>query len=140
MNTAWLIPILPLAGFLFSGLFGKRLGKPATAVVSVGVVFLSFFVAVAAFFAMKAAPGQRLDLVYGNWMTVGSPAAVGYLSIPFGLTIDSLSGTMMLELGVLLLVAPEWVSRLGVAFALLALAVAVTWIAARLTRGEGKSG
>ena len=96
MNTAWLIPILPLAGFLFSGLFGKRLGKPATAVVSVGVVFLSFFVAVAAFFAMKAAPGQRLDLVYGNWMTVGSPAAAGYLSIPFGLTIDSLSGTMML--------------------------------------------
>jgi hypothetical protein len=35
---------------------------------------------------------------------------------------------------VLLLAAPEWLSRLGVAFALLAGAVAVTWLAARLTR------
>jgi hypothetical protein len=51
-----------------------------------------------------------------------------------GRLLKLLSGTMMLELGVLLLVAPEWLSRLGVAFALLALAVAVTWLAARLTR------
>jgi hypothetical protein len=51
-----------------------------------------------------------------------------------GRLLKLLSGTMMLELGVLLLVAPEWLSRLGVAFALMALAVAVTWLAARLTR------
>lgn len=51
-----------------------------------------------------------------------------------GRLLKLLSGTMMLELGVLLLVAPEWLSRLGVAFALLAGAVAVTWLAARLTR------
>ena len=51
-----------------------------------------------------------------------------------GRLLKLLSGTMMLELGVLLLVAPEWLSRLGVAFALLAGAVAVTWIAARQTR------
>lgn len=51
-----------------------------------------------------------------------------------GRLLKLLSGTMMLELGVLLLFAPEWVSRLGVAFALLAVAVGVTWIAARLTR------
>jgi hypothetical protein len=50
-----------------------------------------------------------------------------------GRLLKLLSGTMMLELGVLLLVAPEWVSRLGVALALLALAVGVTWVAARLT-------
>jgi hypothetical protein len=51
-----------------------------------------------------------------------------------GRLLKLLSGTMMLELGVLLLAAPEWLSRLGVAFALLAGAVAVTWLAARLTR------
>ncbi len=55
-----------------------------------------------------------------------------------GRLLKLLSGTMMLELGVLLLVAPEWLSRLGVAFALLALAVGATWIAARLTRGGRK--
>ena len=55
-----------------------------------------------------------------------------------GRLLKLLSGTMMLELGALLLFAPEWVSRLGVAFALLALAVAVTWIASWATREEKK--
>ena len=50
-----------------------------------------------------------------------------------GRLLKLLSGTRMLELGALLLVAPEWLSRLGVAFALLAGAIAVTWLAARLT-------
>ena len=56
-----------------------------------------------------------------------------------GRLLKLLSGTMMLELGVLLLLAPERVSRAGVAFALLAAAAGVTWVAARLTRGERKS-
>ena len=92
----WLIPILPLLGFLFNGLLGKRAGKLATSVVAVGVLFASFLLAASAFFAMKAAPGQRLDFFYGTWMTVGTPGSLGYLSVPFGLTIDALSGTMML--------------------------------------------
>lgn len=57
-----------------------------------------------------------------------------------GRLLKLLSGTMMLELGALLLVAPEWLSRLGVAFVLLAAALAVTWIAARLTRRSAGTG
>ncbi len=90
MKSAWLIPILPLLGAAFNGLVGKKAGKRAVTVVAVGSVVASFIVAVMAFFAMKAAPGHRLDLVYGTWMATGS------LSVPFGLTIDPLSGTMML--------------------------------------------
>jgi hypothetical protein len=45
-----------------------------------------------------------------------------------------MSGLMMLQLGILLVLAPELLNRLGVAFALMAIAVGVTWIAARLTR------
>ena len=41
---------------------------------------------------------------------------------------------MMLGLGVLLLLAPERVSQVGIAFGLMAVAVGITWIAARLTR------
>ena len=52
-----------------------------------------------------------------------------------GRLLKLLSGAMMLELGVLLLVAPEWLNNLAVAFGLLGLAVAITWIAARMTRG-----
>jgi hypothetical protein len=53
-----------------------------------------------------------------------------------GRLLKLLSGTMMLELGVLLLVAPEWLNNLVVAFGLLGLAVGITWIAARMTSGK----
>jgi hypothetical protein len=53
-----------------------------------------------------------------------------------GRLLKLLSGSMMLELGVLLLVAPEWLNNLAVAFGLLGVAVVITWIAARMTRGK----
>lgn len=52
-----------------------------------------------------------------------------------GRLLKLFSGAMMLELGILLLAAPERLNNLAVAFGLLGLAVAVTWIAARLTKG-----
>jgi hypothetical protein len=51
-----------------------------------------------------------------------------------GRLLKLLSGAMMLELGVLLLVAPEWLNNLGMAFGLLGVALAVTWGAAWLSR------
>ena len=53
-----------------------------------------------------------------------------------GRLLKLLSGVMMLGLGTALLVAPEWVGQPGVAFGLMALALALTWVAARLTRGQ----
>ena len=133
------------------------------------MLMATVFLAVAAnFYELLCTAG--FPMVYTRLLTLGEPSAsVRYLYLALynlvyvlplaaivvvfartlgarklgereGRLLKLLSGTMMLELGVLLLVAPEWLSRLGVAFALLALAVAVTWIAARLTRGEGKSG
>lgn len=55
-----------------------------------------------------------------------------------GRLLKLLSGLMMLELGGMLLVAPELLSRVGVAFALMATAVAVTFFAARLTRTDSR--
>ncbi len=51
-----------------------------------------------------------------------------------GRLLKLLSGLMMLGLGALLLFAPQLVSRVGIAFALMAAAVGLTWLAARLTR------
>jgi NADH-quinone oxidoreductase subunit L len=89
-NYYWLIPILPLLGAAFNGLLGKRAGKGAVTVVGLGVVLGSLLLATSAFLAMKGAPDHRLVLNYGEWMATGS------LSVPFGMTIDPLSGTMML--------------------------------------------
>jgi thiol-disulfide isomerase/thioredoxin len=48
-----------------------------------------------------------------------------------GRLLKLMSGLMMLELGLLLLVAPDAVTHAGIAFGLMAGAVGVTWIAAR---------
>jgi hypothetical protein len=53
-----------------------------------------------------------------------------------GRLLKLLSGVMMLELGLLLLLAPERLSQVGVAFALMGLALGITWIAARATRNR----
>jgi hypothetical protein len=132
------------------------------------MLMATVFLAVAAnFYELLCTAG--FPMVYTRILTLGEPsAAVRYLYLALynliyvlplaaivlvftrtlgarklgereGRLLKLLSGTMMLELGVLLLVAPEWLSRLGVAFALLALAVAVTWTAARLTREKGEA-
>jgi hypothetical protein len=51
-----------------------------------------------------------------------------------GRLLKLMSGLMMLQLGMLLVFAPDWLNRLGVAFALLGVALGATWVAARLTR------
>jgi len=51
-----------------------------------------------------------------------------------GRLLKLMSGLMMLQLGMLLMLAPELLNRLGPAFALIGIAVGVTWLAARLTR------
>lgn len=51
-----------------------------------------------------------------------------------GRLLKLMSGVMMLQLGMLLVLAPDWLNRFGVAFSLLGVALGTTWLAARLTR------
>ena len=87
MHSAWLIPALPLLGFLFNLLLGKRLGKSAVTAVAVGTIALSFVLACVAFAAMLHAPGHRLEIGYGEWMRAGAfsvpPVSALYDARPF---------------------------------------------------------
>jgi uncharacterized membrane protein HdeD (DUF308 family) len=51
-----------------------------------------------------------------------------------GRLLKLMSGLMMLGLGLLLLLAPERLSQVGIAFGLMGAAIVLTGIAARLTR------
>lgn len=53
-----------------------------------------------------------------------------------GRLLKLMSGTTMLELGVLLLIVPERIGQVGIAFGLMVAAVLITFIAAKLTRGN----
>ena len=66
----WLIPVLPLLGFLINGLFGRRFPKQIVNVVAIGSVMLSFPVGgedIWAFIPLDTAPS--------NTTTPGSKAA-----------------------------------------------------------------
>ncbi len=51
-----------------------------------------------------------------------------------GRLLKLLSGLMMLELGILLLVAPEWLNNMAATLGLMLVAIGLTWLAARMTR------
>jgi NADH-quinone oxidoreductase subunit L len=77
LNTLWLIPMLPFAGFLLNGLFGKRAGKGFVTGVALGTSLLAAIVGtIAAFQYQHAYPhGERhLNLVY-NWFESGGVGA-----------------------------------------------------------------
>ena len=88
----YLILLLPLAGFLINGLFGRKLGDKAVGVIGAGVIGAAFVVALAAFLELKGLPEHErlIDCAFFTWL------AAGELSIPFGLLLDPLSAVMLL--------------------------------------------
>lgn len=95
-STLFLIPLLPLVGFLINGLFGKRLSKGTISVVAVLAAFASFLWAAAAVGALGSpdvsGPQYRnmLHDSYGTWLSIGE------FQFNFGLMIDDLSSVMIL--------------------------------------------
>src|ERR671918_3120987 len=92
LPLVWLVPALPLAGFLVNGLVGRRLGKGAVTVVGPGSVGLAFAVAVAIFLELLALPPHErfYEIELFRWIPSGD------LQIPVGLQVDPLSTVMML--------------------------------------------
>ena len=86
-NYIWLIPILPLVGFLINGLLGKRLGKGAVSFIGPAAVGLSFALAVMTFFQLPADASVR---AYYTWIQVGD------FHVDAALRLDQLSIVMTL--------------------------------------------
>ena len=91
-DLLWLVPALPLAGFLFILLFGRRLGEPGAGVVATAAVAASFAVVVATWLDMLGRPEEDRHGVLRifEWMPVGS------FSVDMALVADPLSITMAL--------------------------------------------
>ncbi|HEX7150414.1 MAG TPA: NADH-quinone oxidoreductase subunit L [Thermoanaerobaculia bacterium] len=73
LNTLWLIPLMPFAGFLLNGLFGKRTGKGFVTAVALAGSLAAAILGTVAVFEYNAAydHGERhLNTVY-NWFNSG---------------------------------------------------------------------
>jgi NADH-quinone oxidoreductase subunit L len=87
-----LIPLLPLLGAAINGLVGRKLPRSAVYAVACLSVGLSFLVGFTTFVGLPTDPnGPRLlhEAVY-SWFSAGG------LEVNLGLTLDRLSGTMVL--------------------------------------------
>lgn len=92
MQLIWLIPVLPLIGFLINGLFGKRLPRSGVHTVACGSVFISFLLAVNAFIQLLQLPASQrsFELVLFDWIPVGT------FNAQMGFLLDPLSTVMIL--------------------------------------------
>jgi NADH-quinone oxidoreductase subunit L len=91
-DVVWLIPALPLAGFLLILLFGRRLGDPGAGYLATAMVVASFAVSVGVYLDLLGQPAEdrsHVDSVF-SWVPVGS------LRIDMAFLADPLSITMCL--------------------------------------------
>ena len=85
----WLIPALPLAGFLINGVFGRRMPKAAINAVGIGSVLLSFAWVLRTLLALGALETAHTEH-YFDWIVSGS------FRVGFDFTIDRLTAVMLL--------------------------------------------
>jgi NADH-quinone oxidoreductase subunit L len=88
-NYIWLIPVLPLAGFIINGLLRNTLPEKAIGFIGSFLVLVSFGLSIAAFLQVKST-GIPINVTYFNWIHVY------YFNVPFAFLIDQLSALMLL--------------------------------------------
>ena len=91
-DLIWLIPALPLAGFVFLVAFGRRIGEPFAGWIATLAVGASFLASVATFLSLQGeSVGDRsYEVTLWKWLPVGG------LHVDFGFLADPLSITMCL--------------------------------------------
>ncbi|MGI8754728.1 MAG: NADH-quinone oxidoreductase subunit L, partial [Acidimicrobiales bacterium] len=91
-HLIWLIPALPLAGFVVLVFGGRRLGEPVAGWLATAAVAGSFLATVGVFVTLlgKGAEERHLDQVVFTWLPAGG------LRVDVGLLADPLSVTMCL--------------------------------------------
>jgi len=90
IQSIWLVPALPLIGFLINGLFRNSLSKSLTGIIGSGTILLSFVVSLLIFGQVRQ-PGFQ-----GEVVTLFDFISVGKLSIPFAFQVDQLSTLFLL--------------------------------------------
>jgi NADH-quinone oxidoreductase subunit L len=93
LDLVWLIPALPLAGFLILFVFGRRLGEPRAGWLATLMCGAAFVVTVGVFFDLLS---QNAEERARNVSTLFSWVPVGNLRVDLAFLADPLSITMCL--------------------------------------------
>lgn len=92
LNLVWLIPALPLAGFLLILLFGRVLGEPRAGILATAMTASSFVVVIGVYLDLlsRTAEERHHVVTLFSWLPAGS------LHVDMALLADPLSITMAL--------------------------------------------
>ncbi len=88
----FLIPLLPLIGFILNGVLGKKLGDTFVSYVGCTTVGMAFVIAVVVVHRLIGLPVEERHLVQTLW----SWMAVGSLNVDLSFMVDQLSAVMIL--------------------------------------------
>jgi len=91
-ELVWLVPLFPLAGFLFLMVAGRRLGEPIAGWVATAAMGGSFAASVLVFLGLRSLPSEErfVSVKLFDWVPAGD------LDVSFGFLADPLSVTMIL--------------------------------------------
>lgn len=89
-QMVWLIPVLPLIGFIILGLGSKRVPKNLVGIIASGSVLGSFIIALTVFIGFLNGSYSPQTIELFDWISSGK------LHIPFSFLIDQLSVLMTL--------------------------------------------
>jgi len=90
VNLVWLIPVLPLAGFLLTGLFRNYLSKGLTGVIGCGTILVAFVLSLLLFGEVRQENFLPAVVNLFDFISVGS------LHIAFSFQVDQLSVLFLL--------------------------------------------
>jgi NADH-quinone oxidoreductase subunit L len=89
MQHLWLIPALPLAGFLINGILGRKLSKNAVAATAIGSVALAFAWTVKVLLGLSPLEQPYVER-YFTWIQSG------IVNVSFDFAVDRLTAVMLL--------------------------------------------
>jgi NADH-quinone oxidoreductase subunit L len=107
IHLLWLIPLLPFAGFVVTGLGGARLPKRAVGLIACGTVLAAFLVSFGAVTALSSLPdaagslaidheAHRVTQTAWTWMLMGPGGDGRGPTIDWSYVLDPLSAVMLL--------------------------------------------
>jgi NADH-quinone oxidoreductase subunit L len=89
LNLVFLIPLLPLIGFVLVGLFGKKLPKIASGFIACSVILGSFIITASLLLGVLNGSIKSETITYFDWIQAGT------INLPISFLIDPLSVWMM---------------------------------------------
>jgi len=90
IQLIYLVPLLPLIGFLINGLGRKTLPKSLIGIIGSGVIFISFCISVLIFLAVSKEGFATQNIQYFDFINVAK------LHIPFEFQVDQLTSLFLL--------------------------------------------